>query len=171
MIEQAFIVNKSAPLYKSHFMAVAERQKFHVLARSFFDKYAFVQEEGKTGYYIAEDLRMQLAESDREKYASQLTKLIDKNDLSYFKRNSKMNKAWQKEVVSLCDFKVIEGTWCWYFPYIGQGSYALWHSGNVLYGYLSDKNKTTLDLPEWMEPIKMSEYYAVQEELANATSV
>jgi hypothetical protein len=77
-----------------------------------------------------------------------------------------MNKAWNSEVVSHCDMKRLDGTWCWYFPYIGQGSYALWHDGKNLYGYLKDNNRTDIELAEWMEPLKMSEYYAIQEAMS-----
>lgn len=163
MVEQAFKVDKTSQLYRQYFAAEAERQRFHVLARVFFEKYSFEQEPGKTGYYICEDLRMQLSDADRAKYEKQLKKLVDKNELCYFKKNSKVNKDWHEQVVSLCNMDVIDGTWCWYFPYIGKGKYALWHKGTELYGYLLDEHKDALVLDSWMEPIKMSEYYAILE--------
>lgn len=166
MIEQAFKVTSTAPLYQLYFLAEAEKSRFHALARSFFAKHGFSTEGSKyTGYYMSENLCMQLSPDDREKYATQLKKLVDKNEICYFKKNAKLNKAWQEEVVALCDMKKLDGTWFWYFPYIGKGKYALWHDGTTLYGYLMDEDKETLNLAEWMVPIKMSEYYAVQEDM------
>jgi hypothetical protein len=165
MIERAFRVLSSSDLYDVYFAAVVEKNKFHQLARVFFKKYNFIDDGKNTGYYFNEDLCMQLATEDREKYTSQLKKLVDSNDICYFKKSSKMNKAWREEVSSQCNMRTLDGTWCWYFPYIGKGKYALWHDGENLYGYHMDENKDDIQLADWMEPIKMSEYYAIKEAL------
>ena len=166
MVEQAFKVLSTAPLYQQYFLAEAEKSRFHALARSFFKKHDFPLEGQYTGYYMNENLCMQLSPEDREKYAPQLRKLVDVNEICYFKKSSKLNKAWQQEVVALCDMKKLDATWCWYFPYIGKGKYSLWHTGTSLYGYLMDEHKSSLILADWMQPIKMSEYYAIQESIA-----
>lgn len=163
MVEQAFKVLPNADLYNTYFAAEEEKNKFHQLARAFFEKYEFTNDGINTGYYMNEDLNVQLGAEDRVRFAPQLKKFIDKNEICYFKKSSKMNKAWHDEVSGQCDMRKLDGAWCWYFPYISQGSYALWHNGKDLYGYLSDKNKETIELADWMEPIKMSEYYAIQE--------
>lgn len=163
MVEQAFRVLPTADFYNTYFAAEKEKNKFHQLARAFFAKYNFTNDGVNTGYYQNEDLCTRLCAEDRERFAPQLKKLIDKNDICYFKKSSKLNKAWHAEVSGQCDMKVLDGTWCWYFPYIGQGSYSLWHDGENLYGYLSDKNANELKLADWMEPIKMSEYYTIME--------
>jgi hypothetical protein len=166
MIEQAFRVSPTSTLYQQYFLADAQKIRFHALARTFFAKHGFPLEGPYTGYYMNENLCMQLSPEEREKYATQLKKLVDANEICYFKKNSKLNKAWQEEVVALCDLKQLDATWCWYFPYINKGKYSLWHADRELYGYLMDEHKTTLDLPDWMERIKMSEYYAIQEALS-----
>lgn len=163
MVEQAFKVLSTSSLYKTYFEAKEEKDKFHKLARAFFAKYDFIDDGKNTGYYMTDCLCMQLCQDDANRFAAQLKKLIDKNDMRYFKKNSTMNKAWQKEVVSHCDMNKLDGTWCWYWSYIGKGKYALWHSGEDLYGYLLDEYKDSLELPDWMVPIKMSEYYSIQE--------
>ena len=84
--------------------------------------------------------------------------------MRYFKKSSPMCKEWRDTVSSKVDLNIMDQLWCWYWPYIGQGSYALWHSGDNLYGYLSDKYKEQIDLADYMKPIKMSEYYRAQEE-------
>lgn len=169
MVEQAFRVSKAAPLYQIYFLAEAEKNRFHALARDFFAKHDFSTEGEYTGYYMNENLCMQLSPEDREKYAAQIKKYADKNDIYYFKKTAALNKAWKNEVVALCDMQKLDGTWCWYFPYIHTGKYSLWHDGTDLYGYLMDEHETELKLPDWMEPMKMSEYYAVQEAITERT--
>ena len=172
MVEQAFKVLPTATLYQTYFLAEAEKIKFHTLARTFFTKHGFTDDARYSGYYMSENLCMQLSPADREKYASQLKKLVDRNEICHFKKSSKLNKLWQEEVVGLCDMKKLDGAWCWYLPYIGKGKYSLWHDGKDLYGYLMDENKSSFELASWMEPIKMSTYYAIQEAITerNAAS-
>jgi hypothetical protein len=164
LVEKAFEVLPSAELYKLYFASWEEKNKFHSLAREFFDKYGLLSDDHNNGYYIMKDLRTQLCEADREKYASQLKKLVDKNNMYYFKQNSAMNKAWNAEVSSKCDMDKIDGTWFWYLPFINKGMHSLWCVGDRLYGYLMDEHKDDIQLMEWMRPIKMSEYYAILEE-------
>jgi hypothetical protein len=163
MVEKAFRVSSDSNLYNVYFAAEEEKNKFHQLARAFFKKYGFIDDGKSTGYYMNADLCVQLCEEDRERFAHQLKKLIDKNEVCYFKKSAKLNKAWHEEVSGQCDMKKLDGTWCWYFPYIGKGKYALWNDGESLYGYLMDENKDDIQLADWMEPLKMSEYYAIQE--------
>ena len=162
MVEQAFRVAKGSKLYEEYFEAQAEKQKMHDLARVFFEKHDLLNDG--LGYRMIEALAMQLTEEQKEKYKTQLKKLEDTNGMCYFKRSSPMYKEWYETVSSKVDMNIIDQLWCWYWPYIGQGSYALWHSGDVLYGYLSDKHKDKIELPDYMEPIKMSEYYKAQED-------
>ena len=112
---------------------------------------------------MTESLAMQLTEEQEEKFRSQLKKTVGADGVRYFKKYSPMYQEWLREVASKVDFNTIEQLWCWYWPYIGQGSYALWHSGDTLYGYLSDKHKEKIELAEYMKPIKMSEYYLAKE--------
>ena len=161
MIEQAFIVDKDSKLYKEYFESYAEKQKMHDLARVFFEKHYLLNDH--LGYRMIENLALQLTPEQEEKYKTQLKVTEDANGMRYFKKASPMNKEWHEMVTSKVDFNIIEQLWCWYWPYIGQGSYALWHSGDTLYGYLSDKHKEKIELAEYMTPIKMSEYYLAKE--------
>jgi hypothetical protein len=162
MVEQAFRVAEGSKLYVEYFEAHAEKQKMHDLARLFFEKHDLINDG--LGYRMIEPLALQLTPEQKEKYRSQLKKLEDANGICYFKKYSPMYQEWLREVASKVDFNVIDKLWCWYWPYINQGSYALWHHGDELYGYLSDKHKEKIELSDYMKPIKMSEYYAVQEE-------
>ena len=161
MVEQAFKVVKGSKLYNEYFETQAEKQKMHDLARVFFKKHDLLNDG--LGYCLREDLVMQLTTGQQKKYAAQLKKLVDKNEMHYFKKSSAMYKEWQATVVSAVDMKIIDQMYFWYWPYIGQGQYALWHHKDMLYGFLSDYNKEKLELPGYMEPIKMSEYYAALE--------
>ena len=162
MVEQAFKVTHGSKLYNEYFEAQAEKQKMHDLARVFFEKHDLLNEG--LSYRMIESLAMQLTPEQEEKYKTQLKKTEDADGIRYFKKASPMYKEWYETVSSKVDFNTIDRLWCWYFPYISKGRYALWHQGEDLYGYLSDKYKEKIALSEYMEPIKMSEYYRVQEE-------
>lgn len=161
MVEQAFIVEKDSKFYKEYFEAQAERQKMHDLARPFFEKHDLLN--GDLGYRMIEQLAMQLTPEQKEKYKTQLKKIEDANGMCYFKKASPMYKEWREMVASKVDFNIMDQLWCWYWPYIGQGYYALWHQGDKIYGYLCDKHKETIELPDYMKPIKMSEYHIAKE--------
>ena len=161
MIEQAFHVAKGSRLYEEYFESLAEKQKMHDLARVFFDRHDLLNDG--LGYRMIEGLAMQLTPEQHELYATQLKKLIDKDGMCYFKKASPMYQEWLREVSSKVDFNIIEQLWCWYWPYINKGRYALWHDNDELYGYLSDEHKDKIELSDYMEPIKMSEYYAIME--------
>ena len=161
MVEQAFIVDKDSKLYKEYFEAQAEKQKMHDLARIFFEKHDLLNDG--LGYRMIAGLAMQLTPEQEDKYKTQLKVTVDENGMRYFKKASPMYKEWCATVSDEVDFNIMDQLWCWYWPYIGQGSYALWHSGDTLYGYLSDKHKEKIDLAEYMKPIKMSEYYLAKE--------
>lgn len=161
MVEQAFKVANDSKLYKEYFETQAEKQKMHDFARVFFKKHDLLDDG--LSYCLREDLVMQLTKEQQKKYVTQLKKLVDKNEMYYFKKSSSMYKEWQATVVSHVDMKIMNQLYFWHWPYIGQGQYALWHHKDELYGYLYDVHKDTLDLPDYMERIKMSEYYAVRE--------
>lgn len=161
MIEQAFIVEKDSRLYMEYFESYAEKQKMHDLARVFFEKYDLLNDH--LGYRMIANLALQLTPEQEEKYKTQLKVTVDENGMRYFKKASPMCKEWRDTVSSKVDLNIMDQLWCWYWPYIGQGSYALWHSGDILYGYLSDKHKEKIELAEYMTPIKMSEYYLAKE--------
>ncbi len=162
MTEQAFKVVKGSKLYNEYFEAQAEKQKMHDLARVFFEKHDLLNDG--LGYRMIEPLAMLLTPEQREKYASQLKKNTDENNMCYFKKASPMYQEWLRDVASKVNFNIIDQLWCWYWPYIGKGRYALWHDGDTLYGYLSDEHDR-LKLSDDFVPIKMSEYYAIQESL------
>jgi hypothetical protein len=162
MVEQAFKVMPGSKLYNEYFEAHAEKQKMHDLARVFFEKHDLLNDH--LGYRMIENLALQLTQEQIEKYRSQLKVTEDTNGMRYFKKASPMCKEWRETVSSKVDFNIMDRLWCWYWPYINKGRYALWHQGVELYGYLSDEHKDKIELSEYMEPIKMSEYYAIQEE-------
>ena len=160
MVEQAFRVTKGSKLYNEYFETQAEKQKMHDLARVFFEKHDLLNDG--LGYRQIESLVMELTPEQQEKYATQLKKNKD-GKMCYFKKASPMYQEWLREVASKVDFNIIDQLWCWYWPYIGQGQYALWHHNDELYGCLSDYHKDKLELPEYFELIKMSTYYAMME--------
>ena len=153
MVEQAFRVAKDSRLYKEYFEAQAEKQKMHDLARAFFKKHDLINDG--LGYRMIATLAMQLTPEQEEKYKTQLKVTKDTDGMRYFKKASPMYKEWRETVSNKVDFNISNQLWCWYWPYINKGRYALWHIGDELYGYLSDEHKEKIELSDYMEPIKM----------------
>lgn len=161
MVKIAFKAVKDKELYNKYFKAKEEKQKFHGLARNFFESHDLLDPEN---YYIRETLGLQLTEEQADRFAGQLKKYTDENGMYTFKKNSKMQKEWFDEVVSKVDMKTVYSNDFWWFNYIKCGSYALWDYGGNVYGYLNSKNQENISLTDDMEQIKLSEYYRVVEE-------
>lgn len=167
MKEIAFIVKPDSDFYRDYFDAKEEKDKFHNLAKEFFEKYDLV-DSGK--YYQTEFLGLELNSEQRKRFESQLKKYDDENGMSRFKKNSPMQKSWNEEVTSKVDLKLIDKTKFWYFSLILSGSYSLWDCDGVIYGYLKDNNRDDIKLVDYMMKIKMSEYYSVIEKIESNES-
>lgn len=160
--EKAFIVKPDSKLYKDYFTERKEKQKFHELALDFSKKFNF--SEGRK-YCINERLMIELTEEEYSQYKHQLLK--DKREGLYvFKKNSDMQKAWEINVVSQCNMNDIYliSFWCYDFITVGSCSYSLWNDEATLYCYVRSKNEE-LNIPDYVEEIKLSEYYAKIEEM------
>lgn len=163
MVEIAFKVAKGTDFYKQFFKALAEKQRFHDLARAFFERYDLM--DGPCNYYQSNTLAIEMDDAQKLRFRSQIRKDADKNNITFFKRNSPMQKAWMREVIEKVDTNLLDQQSLWYWPYIGCGEYALWCFGDEIYGLLMDRNQQQINLADWMLPIKMSEYYAAMETL------
>ena len=161
MKEIAFKVVKDSGLYKSYFEELSEKQKFHDLARAFFEKHELID---KSTYYQSETLWLSLTEEQRERFKGQIKKYTDDNGMSIFKKTSPMQKEWNEDVVSKVNFYTLRQNDFWYGGIISHGRYALWDYDGEVYGYLYDKYKEEIQLPEYLTEIKMSEYYSVIEQ-------
>ena len=162
MKELAFIVVKDSEFYKQYFEAKAERQKFHELAKAFFEKYDLVD---SAKYYQTKFLGLKLTAEQKKRFEGQLKKYDDENGMSRFKQKSAMQKAWNEFVADKVNFDTIGKTHFWWISLINHGSYNLWDKDGNIYGYVKDKHKETIILPEYMTAIKMSEYYSVIEQM------
>lgn len=160
MVEVAFKVDTNSDFHKQYFLAKAEKQKFHDCAREFFAKHNLVD---SGGYYQNPQLALQLTEEQKQRFAGQIKKYEDNNGVTWFKKNSAMQKEWNQDVVSKIDMKLIDAQELWWFCHVRCGSYALWDEGGIIYGYMMDKHEVNIQLADFMQPIKMSEYYAVIE--------
>lgn len=161
MVEVAFKIVKGSKFYNDYFNEKEERRKFHDLAKEFFKNNGF----SLNGKYIqSERLHIELTDEEQEKYSSQLMKYHDNYGMCVFKKKSKIQKKWGKEVYNKVDHSKIEKIKFWWLVYISVGSYALWDYEGEIYGYLKNNNKDSINLPCHMEEIKMSEYYRVIEE-------
>lgn len=161
MKELAFTVKHDSEFYKQYFHMKESKQHFHELALDFFKKRG-ISENGK--YCIYPVLHAELSDDEYEKYRSQIMKERDRNGLYVFKKRSKMQQEWTAEVVNLSDMEAIDSISLWYWGYVNCGRYALWSNDGEIYGYLESKYDD-LKVPEYAQPIKISEYYAVIESL------
>lgn len=162
MKEVAFTVKSDSEFYENYFKAKEERKHFNDLVKTFFEKYDLNDVEE---YYQTKFLGLKLNNEQKERFVTQLKKYDDKNGMSLFKKNSLMQKSWNKEVTSKVDFQIIDKIGFWYLGFIGCGSYNLWDNDDIIYGYLKDKYKDEIQLADYMTEIKMSEYYSVIESL------
>ena len=162
MKELAFIVVKDSEFYKQYFEAKEERQKFHELAKAFFEKYDLVD---SAEYYQTKFLGLKLTAEQKKRFEGQLKKYDDENGMSRFKQKSAMQKAWNEFVTDKVNFDTIGKIQFWWLSLISNGSYNLWNKDGNIYGYVKDNYKETITLPEYMTEIKMSEYYSVIEQM------
>lgn len=160
MKEMAFIVKHDSELYNKYFDAKEEKQRFHDLARAFFEKYNLLD---SARYYQAEFLGLELNDEQKQRFEGQLRKNDNKDGMSIFKKNSIMQKSWNEEVTSNIDFDIINKISFWYLDFIHYGNYNLWDYDGNIYGYLKDNMDGNINLADYMTEIKMSEYYSVIE--------
>lgn len=163
MVELAFKVAPGTEFYNQFFRTRAEKQKFHDLARAFFKKHDLM--DGPCAYYQCRLLAIEMNDAQKLRFSSQIRKDADKNNVTFFKKKSAMQKDWEADVITKVNMDLLDQQGLWYWPYIGSGEYALWSDGNEIYGLLKDRNQREIRPAEWMLPIKMSEYYAAVERL------
>lgn len=106
----------------------------------------------------------QISMKERKELSAQICKNADENGLWVFKKNSTLQKKWEKNVVSQVKYDMIDFLRFWYLPYIMRGSYSLWDYNGDVYGILKDRCETEIKLGKDFVPIKMSEYYTIMEE-------
>lgn len=159
MGEVAFRVKPDSDLHKKYFIALDEKRKFHDLANAFFKKYGLSAHR----YCQAENLRLELTPEERDTFAIQIKKRSDRNGLYEFKKNSVMQKDWTNSVCSQIDFDKLYCNDFWYWAVIDSGSYALWHKDGEVYGLVESKYGDIETLPDYMERISLSKYYAIRD--------
>ena len=160
MKEIAFIVKRDSEFYNQYFAAKAEKQRFHDLARAFFEKHSLLD---SARYYQSEFLGLELNDEQKQRFEGQLRKNDDKDGMSIFKKNSIMQKSWNEEVTSNINFDIINKIGFWYLGFIMCGKYSLWDYDGNIYGCLKDGMDGNINLADYMTEIKMSEYYSAIE--------
>lgn len=160
MKEIAFVVKRDSEFYNKYFKAKEEKQRFHDLARVFFEKYNLLD---SARYYQSEFLGLELNAEQKQRFEGQLRKNDNEDGMSIFKKNSTMQKSWNEEVTSKVDLETINKISLWYLGFISYGNYSLWDYDGNIYGYLKDNMDDNINLADYMTEIKMSEYYSVIE--------
>lgn len=169
MTEIAFLVKPDSEMYRKYFKQKNELDKFVGFASAFIDKY-FVSRNKDFNYSFSTNMRLtvELPPNDEEWFGAQLMKEKTEKGLCVFKKNSPMNKRWREEVTSHINLDSMTASKWWFmdFPYYGKCQIAMWDDGcGNVYGYYSTPavHHNSGKLPDYVQPIKMSEYYIAQE--------
>lgn len=169
MTEIAFLVKPDSEMYRKYFKQKNELDKFVRFASAFIDNY-FVSRNKDFDYSFSTNMRLtvKLPPNDEEWFHTQLMKGKTENGLCVFKKNSPMNKRWHEEVTSHINPDSLTASRWWFmdFPYYGKCQIAMWDDGcGNVYGYYSTPaaHHNSGKLPDYVQPIKMSEYYIAQE--------
>lgn len=172
MYEFAFTVKHDSKIYCDYFTAKAEVDLAKEKAQAFFAKYLG---DGPRQYQISKLLTCTLSEDEYKKYRSQLKQNSVDRNLKTFLARSTLNKAWQREVYSNISEARLNANQFWWaevdtqMKMTGRISYAMWDNGEgEVYGYISCASMETMgkELPPMLNQIKLSEYYAESERLA-----
>ena len=158
MNEFAFKLKYGSEMYNDYMIEKNAKNAFHNLAREFFKKHYF---SAKGGYIIGERLCIELSDAEVELYRNQLMKDTVQG-CHKFKKNSKMQKLWEKEVVKKCNIDNIYHNNMWYWPFMLRGTYSMWDYDGTVYGCL--KSEGEIKHCDDMVEMKMSEYYKVIED-------
>lgn len=169
MTEIAFLVKPDSEMYRKYFKQKNELDKFVGFASAFIDKY-FASRNKDFDYSFSTNMRLtvKLPPNDEEWFGAQLMKEKTEKGLCVFKKNSPMNKRWHEEVTSHINPDSLTASRWWFmdFPYCGKCQIAMWDDGcGNVYGYYSTQaaHHNSGKLPDYVQPIKMSEYYIAQE--------
>jgi hypothetical protein len=154
----AFKVKHDSGFYEKYFDAKEEKVKFKELALPFFEKHGI---DGR--FYMTKSLAVKIPKEQREKNAEHLRKNPDGQGFYWFKKKSPIQKEWEETVTAPIDFKRLEQVDLWWLSYIFCGKYSLWDHEGEIYGYLEDSYEKDIKLDDFMEQIKISEYYAAIE--------
>ena len=158
--EIAFKVKHDSEFYRKYFDAKEEREKFKELAYPFFEKHGI---DGR--FYQTKMLGVSLTREQREKFGGQIKKNPDRYGFYFFKLKSPIEKEWEENVTNHVDFERLEQVDFWWLSHISQGKYNLWDADGEIYGFLCSKQEKDFEAEDFMEEIKLSEYYAVIERL------
>lgn len=154
----AFKVKRDSDFYAKYFDAKEEKVKLKDLAVPFFEKHGI---DGR--FYMNKSLAVKIPKEQREKFETHLRKNPDRQGFYWFKKNSPIEKEWEETVAVHIDFNRLEKVDLWWLAYILCGKSSLWDMDGEIYGYLEDSYEKDIKLDDFMEQIKLSEYYAVVE--------
>ena len=158
--EIAFKVKHDSEFYNQYYEAKAERTKLKGLAFPFFEKHGI---DGSV--YQCKTLGVRIPKEQRLKFEGQIRKNPDRHGFYFFKLKSTIEKECEETVTNHIDFKRLEQVDLWWLNHITQGSYNLWDEDGEIYGFLHNKQEQEFKPEDFMEEIKLSEYYAVIERL------
>lgn len=168
-MEVAFRVKKDSDLYRKYFLEKAEKERAAKLGSQFMEDHL----PGVNVYAMRRQLTVELTDEQRDEFSDQLKAKGEASQGHYFytfKKNSPMNKLWVEEVYNKLDNAAITGMFFWFRDFFPHASFkcstSIWDGKDgEVYGLVETKDpQTCLQVPVYVERIKMSEYYARLEE-------
>ena len=165
----AFKVKPNTDLYNNYFRQKTEKEIFGKLAEAFMNEHF----PNAQVFALADRLTVGLSEEEAKEYRDQLMKDVryyDGKALYQFKRSSPLDKLWVEQVCKKVNGNNLNANFWWpsafYDSGCFKGSTAMWDDkkGNV-YGLVETSDEWThLVVPDTVERIKLSEYYAIAEQ-------
>lgn len=165
-MEIAFRVKKDTPLYENFFKEKAEKERAEKLGADFLKE----NMPEVTVFALCEQLTVEFpSEEVKEQYKSQLKVadcVVHGKRLYTFKKNSAMNKKWQTDVFGQVDKAAFRSMFFWQRDFIASPTFrcraSIWSTkAGEVYGIvetMADGDK--LQVPSYVDQIKLSEYYA-----------
>lgn len=160
-MQKAFkITDQNADLYRKYVAKIEAQETYREEARKFIDNHGFKQH-----YCLLERLTVDMEPEKAEELKTQLMK-ERLYGLYRFKKNSTIQKEFEKDVISHVDMRALYSLSHWGFNHVvcgGRIRQELWLYDDVLYGKIEANGE--INLADFMEEIPMSEYYRIIEEL------
>jgi len=164
-MEVAFRVKKDSDLYNRYFREKTEKERAAKLGSQFMEAHL----PGVNIYAMREQLTVELNDELKARFSEQLKAKVESSQGYYFhtfKKNSPMNKLWVEEVYNKLDKAAMSGMFFWFRDFFLDAPYkcstSIWDGKDgEVYGLVESKNPNTcIQVPTYVERIKMSEYYA-----------
>lgn len=158
-MEKFFIIREGTKLHSDYWEWKNSISKNNEIVVDFFEKYGI----DAIKYYISHNrIGIIPTMADKEKFENQFTKYDTEDDLRWFKRNSIIGKAWNKQAINMKILHKPSPSW-YSLKFVDRCSSRLFDHNGILYCSISAENVEMQS--DIFQEIKGSEFYAIIEEI------